>query len=60
MRRFIIESSKEKRTLVAVHKSTHEALKAFAASRGTSMVDATQYLIEKALKDEYTEDKEED
>lgn len=53
--RHVVKRTKGIHTHIVVHKNTHAALKAFATSRNTTMVDATQYLIEKALRAEYSE-----
>ncbi len=39
------------RKFVTVHKDTHEAIKAFASVRNISIVEATQYLLTKAIKE---------
>jgi hypothetical protein len=53
---FIKVSENSKKTHISVYKTTHEALRAFAFVKGVTIFTATQYLLTKALAEEYEED----
>lgn len=58
--RRVIERNNKTHTHIVVHKDTHLSIKAFAAIKDTTIVDATQYLIEQGFKAVYKEKEDEE
>ena len=54
--RYVVKDTKETRTHMAVDRDTYMAIKAFAAVKRTTIVDALQYLIEQGFKAVYREE----